>query len=83
MVPGGGHRTTSRGQSKEGSGGGQHVTSTSKAENWPLLASPGNSSQTEVPVTSLQCAEATGKRAWSSDDGRGSIEQADGGGVES
>jgi hypothetical protein len=42
-VPGGGHWTTSRGQSKEGSGGGRHVTSSSMAENRPPLASPGDS----------------------------------------
>jgi hypothetical protein len=74
MVPGGGHRTMSRGQSKEDLGGGQHVTSASTAENWPPLALSGNSTQTEETVMSLQCAEATGKRAWLLDNERGSIE---------
>ncbi len=83
MVPGGGHRKTSRGRSKEGLGGGGHVTSTSMAGNQPPLALPGDLTQTEVPVTSLQCAEVIGKRAWSSDNERGSIERADEGGGKS
>jgi hypothetical protein len=39
-------------------------------------ASPGDLTQTKKPVASLQCAEATGKRAWLLDNGRGPIEQA-------
>ena len=55
-------------------GGGRHITSASMAENWPPLTSPGDLTQTEVPAASLQCAEVTDKRAWLSDDRRGSIE---------
>jgi hypothetical protein len=80
MVPGGAHGMMLRGRSKEGLGGGQHVTSMSTAEIQQPLASPGDSTQTEVPTVSLQYAEATDKRAWLSDNGRGSIERADRGG---
>jgi hypothetical protein len=71
------------GQSKEGSGSGRHVTSASMAENRPPLVLPGDSTQTEVTIASLQCAEATGKRAWLLGNGRGCIERVDGWEVES
>ncbi len=53
--------------------------SASTAKNWLLLALPVDSTQTKVRVASLQCAEATGKRAWLSDDGRGPLNKRTGG----
>jgi hypothetical protein len=53
------------------------------AENWLPLASPGNLTQTKVPVVSLQCAEAMGKRAWLSTMGGGPLNKQTGGGIES
>jgi hypothetical protein len=38
-------------------------------EIWPLLATGNQPDQTETHVTSVQCAEATGKRAWLLNDG--------------
>ena len=52
------------------------------SEHQPPLATGDQPNQTEAHVASiqLQCAEATGASSWLSDNGLGSIEQAEVGG---